>query len=102
MKTVTLPWLKALARVAPGVASFEHQAVGRLQALIPPSSIKADWQQILAGMQQLADDNTQLTSYAQAGNVKAAELLVSASRLLRRRLAAIAARDGLTYCGRAS
>jgi hypothetical protein len=94
--------LAVLARVAPGVASDERQAVVRLRTLTPPSSLSSDWHVLLTGMQQLASDATQVAADAKANEFKDAETVTSSGRHLREQLTAIAARDGFTYCGRTS
>ena len=100
--TVTLGALQALARVAPGVAAYQHQAVDRLRTLKAPASLAHAWQEMLAGMQQLADDTTQLGLDAKAKDIKDTQLVISSGRALRKRLTVIAARDGFAYCGRTS
>jgi hypothetical protein len=94
--------LAVLARVAPGVASDEQRAVGKLRALQPPSSLSGDWHTMLTGMQKLADDAAQIASDAKAKNLKEVESLTKSGRTLREQLTAIAGRDGFAYCGRTS
>jgi hypothetical protein len=94
--------LAMLARVAPSVASDEQQAILRLRALTPPSSLGSDWHALLTGMQQLASDATQIASDAKAKKLKGVESVTSSGRKLRQQLTTIATRDGFTYCGRTS
>jgi hypothetical protein len=94
--------LVVLARVAPAVASDEQQALVRLRALKPPSSLTSDWNVLLTGMQQLASDTTQIASDAKAKKLKGVESVTSSGRKLRQQLTEIATRDGFTYCGRTS
>jgi hypothetical protein len=100
--TSTAKTLQALARLAPAVAVDEHQAVARLRALKAPSSLADDWQLLLTGMQQLADDTTRIAADSKAKNYKEVEAITSSGRRLRQQLTVIAARDGFSYCGRTS
>src|SRR3984957_2519944 len=92
--------LALLARVAPGVAAFEHQAIDRLRTLKPPTTLTNDWQQLLSGMQTLADDAGQIGEEAKAKKLKKIEAITSSGRSVRQQLTTIADRDGFVYCGR--
>lgn len=94
--------LRLLAQLAPGVAAYEGHAVDELRSLKAPSELAADWQQLLAGMQTLADDAAQIGLEAKAKQLKKVESITSGARELRQRLTAIASRDGFAYCGRTS
>jgi ABC-type enterochelin transport system substrate-binding protein len=94
--------LQLLARLAPGVAAYELQAVDRLQTLKAPSSLEQEWQHLLAGMHQLAEDAAQIGTQAKANKLKKVESITSSARALRQQLATIASRDGFTYCGTTS
>jgi hypothetical protein len=94
--------LPALARVAPGVAADERQAVARLRTLKAPASLARDWQTLLAGIEQLANDTAQLGADAKAGDFNTAHALVRRARHLREALTVVAERDGFAYCGRTS
>jgi hypothetical protein len=91
--------LQLLARLAPGVASYELQAVERLQTLKAPSTLEQEWQRLLAGMHELAEDAVQIGVQAKADKLKKVESITSGARTLRQQLTAIATRDGFTYCG---
>lgn len=94
--------LQLLARVAPGIAVDEHHAVDELRTLKAPTTLTSDWQQMLAGMQTLADDTAQIGIEAKAKKLKKVEAITSSGRSLRQQLTTIASRDGFTYCGRTS
>jgi hypothetical protein len=94
--------LQVLARVAPPVAVDEHHAIVRLRALEAPASLASDWQKLLTGMEQLANDAAATGTDAKAGNYKDVTSITASGRKLREQLAAIATRDGFTYCGRTS
>jgi hypothetical protein len=94
--------LQLLTRVAPTIAADEHHAVDRLRTLKAPAPLAREWQQMLAGMQQLADDDTQIGRYARARNFKGMQSIIAGGDQLRRRLSAIARVDGFTYCGHTS
>jgi ABC-type enterochelin transport system substrate-binding protein len=94
--------LRLLARVAPGVATLELQAVERLRSLKPQSSLSHEWQQLLDGMHQLASDAVTIGADAKANKLKSIESITSAGKKLRERLTTIASRNGFTYCGRTS
>jgi len=91
-----------LARVAPSVAADEHQAVNRLRALRAPASLAHDWRNLLAGIQELANDTTRLAAAAKADNFRAVQAIDASGRQLDSRLSLIAARDGFAFCGRTS
>lgn len=101
-KGSTTKTLQALARVAPPVAVDEHQAIARLRSLKAPSSLSTDWQKLLSGMEQLANDATAIGNDAKAGKYTDITALTASGRKLREQLTAIATRDGFTYCGRTS
>ncbi|MGO9762069.1 MAG: hypothetical protein ACLP1Q_12510 [Solirubrobacteraceae bacterium] len=92
--------LKYIARTASSLAAYELQAVDRLRALKAPASMAHEWQEMLTGLQQLANDTAQLGIYSASKNVKAGEKLLASSRQIRLRLIAIAARNGFAHCGR--
>jgi hypothetical protein len=94
--------LQLLARVAPGIAAYEHQAVDQLRTLKAPTTLTSEWRQMLTGMQTLADDTSQIGVEAKANKLKKVESITSSGRSVREKLTTIAARDGFTYCGRTS
>jgi hypothetical protein len=94
--------LQLLAQVAPGVAAYEHEAIDRLRTLKAPTTLTNDWQQLLAGMQTLADDAAQIGVQAKAKQLKRVESITKSGRSVREKLTTIATRDGFTYCGRTS
>ena len=94
--------LLVLAHIAPNVAVYEHQAIDRLSSLKPPAALSSDWQQMLAGMQKLADYAARLGPYARSHNVKGIRALDADGKRIREQLTVIATRDGFTYCGRTS
>jgi hypothetical protein len=94
--------LEALARVAPGVAAYERQALDRLRALKAPPSLVNGWRLLLAGMRVLANDTAQIGVDAKAKNYKAVQSIVSSGQRLRQQLAVVATEHGFSYCGRTS
>jgi hypothetical protein len=98
----TAKTLQVLARVAPPVAADEQRAIVRLRALKAPASLASDWQKLLAGMEQLANDATKIGADAKSGHYKDVTLLTANGRTVREQITAIATRDGFTYCGRTS
>jgi hypothetical protein len=94
--------LQVLARLAPPVAKLEHEAIVRLRTLKPPASMTSDWQKLLAGMEQLADDATQIGVRAKANDYQGVVSLNTSGRKVREKITKIATRDGFTYCGRTS
>ncbi|MGD1058418.1 MAG: hypothetical protein ABR992_13510 [Solirubrobacteraceae bacterium] len=98
----TAKTLAVLARVAPPVAADEHHAITLLRALKAPASLNSDWRQLLAGMEVLATDATQIGEHAKAHDYKAIVSLTASGRKVRETLIPIASRDGFAYCGRTS
>jgi hypothetical protein len=94
--------LAALARVAPPVAVDEHKVIVHLHALKAPASVATDWQKLLAGMEVLANDATQIGEHAKAHEYKAIVSLTSSGRKVREELTTLANHEGFTYCGRTS
>jgi hypothetical protein len=94
--------LELLARLAPPIAVDEHAAVEKLRTLKPPTALAHDWQQMLGGMQQLADDTSKTAADAKAKQLKGVETITASGRQVRQQLTAIASRDGFAYCGRTS
>jgi len=92
--------LRTIARAMPGLAANEHQAVARLRTLTAPPSLSKDWQEILAGMQQLANNTGKLGVYARSKNVKGLEKVLASSQQLRLQLINVGTRDGFAHCGR--
>lgn len=91
--------LAVLARVAPPVAADEHREIARLRALKVPSSLTADWQKLLTGMEQLANDASQIGSKAAAKDYKGIVSVTASGRKIRKSITAIATHDGFSYCG---
>jgi len=94
--------LEVLAREAPSVAALEIETVDRLRTLKAPNALSNDWQQLLVGMQKLAEDNQKLGAAAKAKNATAVQRVDGEGQQVRQQLTVIATRDGFTYCGRAS
>jgi hypothetical protein len=94
--------LEKLAQLAPKVSVTEHQAVEQLRALKTPASLSQEWQQMLSGIEQLANDTTKLAVVAKANDLKKVEALTASGRKVREKLTVIATRDGFAYCGRTS
>lgn len=94
--------LEILARVAPPVAADEQQAVERLRTLKAPASLSADWQQMLAGIQELADDAKKIATEAKANNLNGVKSTTASGQQVRQQLTTLAGRLGFSYCGRTS
>jgi hypothetical protein len=92
--------LASIAETAPGVSTYENEAVAKLRQLTAPASIATDWQSMLAGLRQLAKATGQLGTYAKEKNVTAAEKLLASTKGTREQLLTIATRDGFANCGR--
>lgn len=91
--------LAILARTAPGVAADERRAVERLSTLKAPSSLEHEWQTMLAGMRELADDSQEIVADARAKNLNGVHSIDASGREIESHVAAIADRDGFKYCG---
>ncbi len=98
----TTKTLAVLARVAPPVAAEEHHAIAQLRALKAPASLSTDWRQLLAGMEVLANDASQIGEHAKAHDYAAIVSLTASGRKIREGLIPIAVQGGFTYCGRTS
>jgi hypothetical protein len=95
----TTKTLRILARIAPSVATIEHNAVVTLSKLKPSSSEAHEWTTILLGMRLLAEDTTKLATAAKANNIAEVHHIDASGKQLRERLAVIAKRNGFSYCG---
>jgi hypothetical protein len=91
--------LQVLARVAPGIASVEHNAVVVLSKLKPSASEATEWDAILLGMRLLAEDTTKLAAAAHANNLIEVRHIDTNGKQLQEKLAVIAKRNGFAYCG---
>jgi hypothetical protein len=100
--TAAGPPFAALAASAPALGASQTRAVAQLRKLSPPASLAKDWQSLLAGLQQLADDTAKIGADAKEKNIKAIEAIVSGGTGARTRLVTIAKRDGLEPCGSAN
>jgi hypothetical protein len=96
------PPLRALAASAPQLAASQSQAVAQLRALDPPASLAHDWQKLLAGLQQLADETARIGADAKAKNVKAIEKAATEAHGSRSRTFEAGYRAGLIVCGNAN
>jgi hypothetical protein len=92
--------LPKVARIAPGLAAYEHKEVAELQALTAPAALAGTWQKILTGAQQLADNTATLGAEAKAGNLKAVEAVIHKDQKSERELIAVAKTAGFAHCGR--
>jgi hypothetical protein len=104
-KTVTIRLAKNdikdeqdIARVAPGLASFEQKALSELSKLVPPAYLESDWKQFIAGAETLAENTSKIGEYAKTNNLKAARALITSSETTQRQMQALAKRDGLSEC----
>jgi hypothetical protein len=91
--------LRELARLAPGVASYEHEKTHVLESLRESGTQTHSWTILLAGMEALADDTEQLGVQAKANNLKAVNSIIASAEHLKGELGVIAKREGFTYCG---
>lgn len=95
----SLSTLAALARIAPPIATAEHQAVARLRTIKAPPSVTSDWNELLAGMELLANDTAKMAVEAKRNDLKGVEALDTSGHQVRERLSTIASRNGFKYCG---
>ncbi len=100
--TSTSKSLKTLAQVAPVMALEERRAIDRLAALQTPISSASEWRLMITGLRLLANNASQLALDAKANSIGRVQKTDAEGRQVRQRLDAIAARNGFTYCGRAS
>jgi hypothetical protein len=92
----------AVERAAPLIASFERSAHDELAKLAPPSSMAADWREIVDGVEAIANDTQQLGQDLSAKvkvRGKIAGLTASATITLQH-VNAVAARNGFKDCAR--
>ena len=91
--------LQVLAKVAPGIALVEHNAVAVLSKLKPSASEATEWDAILLGMRLLAEDTTKLATAAKADDIAEVHSIDANGKQLQEKLAVIAKRNGFSYCG---
>jgi hypothetical protein len=97
--TVTSAVLPKLARLAPGLAAYEHGAVVELRGLAVPSGLAADWRRILAGAEQIATNTVKLGRYSKANDLKAVEALVHEDQQSEQEVSTVASAAGFKHCG---
>jgi hypothetical protein len=98
----TVEQLEVLTQVAPSIAADEDQAIARLRKLKAPGALAHSWQEMLTGMQKLANDDLRLHLDAKANNFKAVQSVIASGDKVRERITAIATSAGFAYCGRTS
>jgi CHASE3 domain sensor protein len=87
--------------VLPQASAYDHAEIAALRKLVPPTSMKSDWEQILKNLQAFAEDTDKTIPYAQAGQYEAAQPLILAGRAAQTELRAIARRNGFKACSQA-
>jgi hypothetical protein len=92
--------MQAIARLAPGRAELERQAVAQLGKLMPPPSLAHDWQQIVSHRLTLALELVKLGQKAKANNAVAIAALTKSKQSVHGKLLAIAEHDGFKQCGK--
>ena len=92
--------IQALGREAPGIASYEHEALRELDQLVPPASLRHNWKRVVRGIELLASDAATLGEYARAKRLEtpAGRALIIATGNHGKHEAVIARRIGLGVC----
>jgi hypothetical protein len=91
--------LKELVHVVPAVVFYERKAIAEMRKLKPPTTLSADWQKLLVGAQERANNTVQIYTLAKARNLEGAQAVILHSRPAEQRLAVLARHDGFTRCG---
>lgn len=89
-----------LTRLLPQAAGYERIEATELSKLVPPTSMRSDWIQIVSGIQKFSEYSIKVSEYTQAHNFSAAAPVVVAGTTIERQLTAIAKRDGFKKCSR--
>lgn len=92
--------LPKVARIAPGLAADERSAVAELRKLTAPAALTENWQKIVAGMQELADNTATLGDDARVGDLASVKQVIHTDQQKERELITIAATVGFAHCGR--
>lgn len=87
-------------REGPVVIAIEQRALAQLRAIQPPSSLRADYRQLLGDLGQLTVHVGELLAAARAQSTAAANQAAVASEQIQTQITQIATRDGLTQCAK--
>jgi len=100
--TIAISTAQQYATLVPQLASYEQAAVAELAALVPPASMANDWNLIVAGSRQLADNTTKLGEDAKAEDFSSLHTLVASNEKTQAQLTATAKRAGFKDCAQSS
>jgi ABC-type transport system substrate-binding protein len=88
------------ARELPQAAIYDATETDELSKLVPPAALAHDWAQIVGDFRLFTEYTDTVARYAQANKLNAGVSVIQTAERIHRRLAKIAARDGLTHCAR--
>ena len=87
-----------LAQLADKLASFEQHQLESMRKLKPPSSLAADWKQMIEGAEEIAEDAGTLSTDVQLKKEKAAREALQRIGNVEQHIPPLAKRDGFTSC----
>jgi hypothetical protein len=90
--------VQGLAHIAHKLAGFEQQQLESMKQLKPPTSLGADWKQMIEGAEEVAEDAGSLSTDVQLKKKKAAIEQLKQIGTVEKRISPIAKRDGFTSC----
>jgi hypothetical protein len=97
-KSINIKTRQDYIRVLKKFARDEQIAFTELGKLTPPTSLARDWKQLVAGVQTVSKDMTQLVGYMTTYNNRSARILNRSANAVLQTMHAISERDGLTEC----
>jgi hypothetical protein len=87
-----------VVRIGPGIVAAEQQGLNELRKLKPPSSLKADWNKILADLQVITNNAGKLVAAARKNDSASAQQAANDSTQRQTELDRLAGRDKLSQC----
>jgi hypothetical protein len=85
-------------RLLPQAAAYDRAEVAELRKLVPPTSDRADWLQIVNGLQKFSEYSSKVGEELGLNDVAVAQTYLLAGSTTRADVAAIATRDGFKEC----
>jgi hypothetical protein len=98
LSSTTVKTPQDLARLLPQAAAYDRAEAIELSRLVPPPSMRADWQQVVTGLQKFGEFSAKAAAYIEANNSNGSVPAIATANRIQSQLVSIAKRDGFKVC----
>lgn len=98
LSTTSAQTQQDFARLLPQSAAYERQEAVELSKLVPPATMRADWQQVVTDLQKFSELSIKAGEYAAVNNFELARPIAKAGNRAQEDMVLVAKRDGFKVC----